>query len=220
MSYTRQRWRNGALREADLVGLIDDADANEIVQEEVEALYDLLVGAFDDYNITISGNLTPSAGTDTVDLPADFYKLRGVDWLHNGEWRDLARFELGERNERGTRRYTIRGTKLVIAPASVAPSTTVRLLYVPQCPTFSDDVTAFGVDFMGFEKRVIHSAAARFLTMEKSDTTKQDRAVSEIDQRIETMRSKRDANRPKQATDRKRDLRYYLRRGIPFEEIP
>lgn len=202
-----------------MAGLIESTDANAIIQEECGELYDMLVAGFQDYNITTGASQTVSAGQDYVSLPADFYKLRGVDLQSGADWVDMEPFSLSERNDLGTRRYMVHGDKLLIRPASEAPGTVVRLLYTPVCPPFTAD-TGTPFDDRGFAKRAILAAAIRFVQLEERDTGALERRLAAIDQRIEAMRMNRDSARPKRAQDTRRDLRYRLRHGYLPEELP
>lgn len=219
MAKTRLEYRTGILSAADMSGLVDSTELNPIVQEECEELYNRLVEAFEDYNVTISGELTPSAGTDYVSLPADFHKLRAVDWKQaDNTFTDMERFELTERNDLYTQRYTLMGDRLLIRPQELAPSTTVRVYYVPTCPQFSDDV-ATPFNDRGFYKRVFLSGAIRLKAIAEKSTSDLERQLAAIDKQLEKARSQRDSNKPKRMVDNRRGLEYAIRRGWTGEDI-
>lgn len=106
-------------------------------------VYDLLVQCWQDYYLTET-TLTTSSGSDSVNLPADFYKLRALDYQHSSTRHSaLRKFQLKERNHwnaglRGTAygpRYHYRiedGNPAVLRLLPEPTSAdTLRLFYIP-----------------------------------------------------------------------------------------
>lgn len=221
MAKTRLQYRTGILTAANMAsGEVDSTELNEIVQDKCDALYDKLVLAFDDYNITTSAELTPSAGTDYVSLPADFKHLRAVDrkMTDGVTFSDLPRFELSERNDLLDTRYTVFGDRLMIRPANVAPTTTVRLYYTPKNYAFVDDVTA-GFDDRGFFEWVYLAGAIKLKMMAEKDASDLERQLAAMDAAIEVIRARRDSANPKKMIDKRKGNFYYSRRGFGYEDI-
>lgn len=137
---------------SDIVGsyFITDAMLLGWLNASLAELHDLLVGASEDYQLsTATGTITSSAeGSNNFNLPADFYKCRGLDRDIGGRYTSLRPFSLLERNEGSdprfvrfpeegdAQRYRIGGSKCWIIPASAAPGT-YRLWYAPRYSALS-----------------------------------------------------------------------------------
>ena len=78
---------------------ISDSELNSYINSSCAELYDLIVGQHDDYYVT-SATLTISSG-NTVSLPSDFYKLRGLDYrVDANNYLTVKRFNFASRNLR------------------------------------------------------------------------------------------------------------------------
>ena len=139
-----------------------DAELLDLINAAVPELHDVLIAAYgEDYfhKTTSPAAFTPNLGSYA--LPADFYKLLGVDaesQPDNGDWWPLKRFgererTLGESSLPSTLillKYRLRGQNIFFAPA---PSSALRyrVHYAPQAPvllntTFSASDVDFGAD--------------------------------------------------------------------------
>ena len=96
---TLSELRTLALQRADKENsrFISTAEANNYINLAYGELYDLLVSQFADYYST-TVNFTLS-GTNTYALPADFYKIRGLDYLISANnYVTVFPFNFNERN--------------------------------------------------------------------------------------------------------------------------
>ncbi len=181
-------------------------------------LYDILIETFEDWNF-ISTLLAVSAATDTYALPADFYKLRGAEYLVSNapgayvvlrpfEWSERARFTTlspsGLNATGWDLYYCLRGSGVSGAQANVASLTfapyptgaaNIRVWYIQECPI----LTAGGnvVLPQGWEEYLAISAAAQALIKEESDPTNLLMRLAAMKERIVRMAPKRDADSPK-----------------------
>lgn len=207
---TLAQLRTRSRERADMVNstFITDSELNGYINYSYKALYDLLVEANEDYNLT-SGNLTISSG-NTIALPADFYKLRGVDDLSYGTTspRTCRKFNWNERNkfqpetlasadrlyEYSEVQYRIVGNTLFIEPEESAVRS-YKLWYIPTLPTLTaDGDLADGVQ--GWLEYVIVDAAIKCLVKEESDIRPLMTIKQEIQERITRMRHNRDQALP------------------------
>lgn len=143
----------GALRlqsqqRADLVGsqAVSTPEWNQYISQSVKELMDMLIAAYgNDYYVADPYEITLN-GASLYTLPADMYKLLGVDLQYSGSptgWVTLKRFEFIERNKysfpntpttiMGTTslRYRLVGEKLQLIPSNPAGQT-ARIWYIPK----------------------------------------------------------------------------------------
>lgn len=189
---------------------ISDTELTRLVNLKIRELYDMLVEARggDYYATEVVIPLVP--GTSRYPLPADFYQLLSVTI----EWAPQ-RFELmwpvgtmrqrvplqnwltwGEHEPKG---YKLRASQLEFLPVpTTAPN--VRLQYAPAFVDLVADADAFdGIN--GWEKMAAVGVAIEMLAIEKRNNGKLDQAYAEQVQRIETMKSERDAEAAKEVVD-------------------
>lgn len=143
--------RAAVRQRADMVNseFVSDDELSGYINNSLYSLYDLLVTTYgEDYFAKEVEVVTD--GSEFIDLPADFYKLLGVDVVVSGDQRvTLRQFNRMERNRSswlgGVRvaspwynvRYRLRAGKLWLTPT---PSTgqTLRLIYVPRLAPLCD----------------------------------------------------------------------------------
>lgn len=186
---------------------VSDSELNLYIAESYKELYDLLVKTNEDY-YTISTTLSLSAGESEISLPADFYKLRGVDYAvdaNQDRYITLRRYNFNERNLRNRAinniyygvdqlRYHLTNNKLELVPAGRA-SGNYRVWYVPAPSTLSDDAdTADGVS--GWLEYVVVDACIKALAKEESSTTMFEKQKMAMRERIENMAVNRDQGAP------------------------
>lgn len=159
---TLPQLRTASRQRADMVNstFITDAELNSYINASYFELYDLLVQKYgNDYYMTqysfqLQGNVS------RYDLPADFFKLLGVDLeISAGPdgYVSLRPFTLAERNRYSTAnvqtwigvtnlRYRLSGNKLWFTP-SPQTGQTIRIWYIPRLAELQDPVTVslFGV---------------------------------------------------------------------------
>ena len=121
---------------------ISDDEWRRMINRSYAELYDLVVTSAnsEDYFLK-SDTISLVNGTDSYDLPADFYKMRGVDINSGGTSTPLRRYNFSQRNVgslyaiASDMRYHVQGSKIFFNPT---PSTTdtVTLWYIPSPKKF------------------------------------------------------------------------------------
>lgn len=193
---------------------ITDAELDEIINSAWGELYDLLVGTFEDYNLS-SGTISVVSGTDTYSLASDFYKVRGVDLLISGaagNFVPLKRYEWSERGDlssvyRGATlvsggeslRYTIRGDatgnpKIVFAPVPDG-SYSVKVWYVPERVTLT--VVQDLILVASWEEFLVTLAAKMCLAKEENEVGHLEADLARLRARIAAAAGQRDADAPR-----------------------
>lgn len=190
--------RTRVLQAADLEGssFVTTAELNVMVNGSVDALYDLLVGVWEDYFAKdIAVTLT---GTSFV-LPVDFYKLGGLDGVgSDSRWFPVQEAPWAERNRwrnlQGARpedvRYTLRGNTLQFLPGFGTQSVTGSLSYIPLRPRLVGDTDSVDFPQQWEEWAVIH-AGLKCLTKAERDLTGLDYRMKMEDARIAKIAPKR-----------------------------
>lgn len=215
-TFTLAQLRTEVRRRADMETsqFIKDAELTSYINTSIAELYDLLVQKFgNDYFFnSYSFSLVP--GTESYNLPADFFKLLAVDiQLANGEYNTVKRFELNERNKynstvlRGVYgsswlRYRVAGSKLYFAPIPQS-SETIRIYYIPLPTTLVGDSDTFN-GYNGWEEYVLVDATIRCLNKEESDISSWMAAKKNLVVRIEEAAGNRDAGFSPRITDTRR----------------
>lgn len=202
--------RTSCKQQSDNVGqsFISDPEWNGYIQSSYQELYGLIVQKFgNDYFVQ-----TPATGytfvTDGVNqlftLPADFFKLLGVDLQLSapGYWASLKEFNFAERNK-----LSVTNTTIPMA------GQTIRLLYVPRLTVPTQDADAMdGVN--GWEEYIVADACIKALNKEETDVSVFMARKQELVQRIEAEAENRDAGSPATIADvygrRARAMQYRL----------
>jgi len=192
--------------------LSDDPEVDQYINDSAAEYYDLVVAQDPDYFL----NPTPFAislvaGTDTYGLPADFYKLRGVDTQLSAtanQWVTLEPFNWKQRNlynwapvnwnilgVANVKYHLIGETNGVDQIKFIPPSLTsqsVRVWYVPACPTLVAETDSInGVN--GWDEYIVVDAAIKLLQKEESDTSVLMARKAALLERINAMASGRDS---------------------------
>lgn len=166
---------------------ISDTDMLLLINDRYTELYDLLVDSFENYYSEYA-NLSIAPGTPTYDLPADFYKLLGVDYqVGNGAYITLRPYEEQERN-------------LDVTTAFSLPSGTVRINYIPAPTTYTALTDTFdGV--AGWDRLISLGVAIDILDAEESDSSALNKKFSQTYDRVVTMAQNRDTSSPSRISD-------------------
>lgn len=214
--------RTKARERADMEGsqFVTDTTLNGYITDSYKELYDLLVDAVEDYNLTASTQTISSGNSFAV--PSNFYKFRGLDDMtDSSNPRTVKKFMFAERNhyacinraywrdEFSDVVYRLEGNNVVILPPDTA-GRTYQLWYVstPVLPTIDADT----VDVInGFDEYIIVDAAIKCLIKEESDIRPLSKQKSDMLDRIERMKSNRDQGSPEKVTRvrSRRDGRYF-----------
>lgn len=202
--------RTAVRQRADMVNsqFVSDSELTGYINYSYKELYDLIVDANEDYNLT-SSTLTITTG-NTVSLPADFYKFRGLDDLSYGTSTPITvlKFNWNERNygsspiqdgrsgiyQYSSVRYRIIGNSLIIEPAESA-ARSYKLWYIPAVANLVNDADlADGVQ--GWLEYVIVDAAIKCLIKEESDIKPLSMIKGSLTERITRMKHNRDQALP------------------------
>ncbi len=178
--------------------------------------YSLVISIYEDefvvqapYSFTVT---VPGGGNDPVrvDLPADFYKMRGLDKDNNGEFFPIRKFQFLNRNrDRVNRpvwgmyppvRYRLWGNQILFDDANNAAGD-YRLWYIPLATVFTDTTTVVTFANQYREDYVVSEFARRCLIKEESDTSAVDADIARLADQIESFDRDRDAGEPEQITD-------------------
>lgn len=163
-------------------GFISDAEALAMFNECYAELYDELVGSFENYFVSES-NTTIAPGTDTYNLPADFYKIVGVDFeVNSGTFITLRPFDESARNQSITTNNTI-------------PSGTIRMRYIP-APRIYTALSQTMDGVAGWDRLVGLLMAMDMLDAEESDSSAIARKYARTLQRVRDMAAPRDTGMP------------------------
>lgn len=195
VTYTELLRRAKAKADMEFSDFIDSEEWLDIINSSTRKLYNKLVEADQDF-YTAARYIETNGTAKIYRLPADFYKLRGVDYEFNGRQRSMKRFSFRDRNnfENGenTIRYRVIGSQIHFEPTP--SSQTITLWIVPTFEGFTgdenDDEEFDGIN--GWEEYVVLDAAIQALIKEESDTSQLMAERSIIEQEIEAMKGDRD----------------------------
>lgn len=131
---------------------------------------------------------------DKFALPADFFKLLGVDVLYGGtnQWTSLRRFNVPERNK-----YS------AINSPIPAAGQTVRLLYIPRPTALSltTDTVPDALSMNGWDEYIVVDAALKAMAKEESDVSVLMARKQALVDRINAEADNRDAANPQRISD-------------------
>lgn len=206
LSWLRSRVRQ--IADMENSKFVSDSELLSFINDSAKKLYDILVSSNEDYSTLIVPFTISSGNTST--LPADCYKVRGIDYSYGGDWVPLRRFQFAERESYNVRSRTIIDLayrlvkdQIYILPQDKATGS-YRLWYVPELPDLALDAdTIDGKN--GFEEYVILDAGIKCKIKEESDTRELVQARNEALNRVTQMAQERDYGGP----DRVADVRRY-----------
>jgi len=199
-------------------GFVTPEEHDQYINLAAQTLYDILVSRYEDYymanpllfTVLAPNPLTPEAVAETS-LPADFYKLRGVDVQDSGsQWAPMRAFTFQERNTLqnpllllssniAANMYRLRANKLQILGVIASPFVG-RMWYIPKMNQLVAPTDTFdGVN--GWERHIIISVAIMMKQKEESDVSVLMVELEKIEDRIRNMADNRDAGAPERVTD-------------------
>jgi hypothetical protein len=174
--------------QADMVNsqFVTDAWLTERINAHYAGLYDILTSKGEDY-FTLPVSFVVDGSSDNYALPANFYKLHGVDYNLNGQTWPMKKFMFNERHK-----YNITTTKI--------PAQTLTLWVTPPITKLVDGSdTLDGVN--GWEEYIIYSAAIDARVKEESDISELVTLLAPVKLRIEAMGTDRDQGSPERIKD-------------------
>ena len=208
-SVTLAQIRTRARQKADMENsnYISAPELLNYINEAYYTWYDIIVEAFEDYYLPASPvEFTLPAGTDGLfDLPADFYKLAGLDraispgsdrfyTMKKTPWRSRTRTEntFPRYGLLPTITYRIFADKIQMTPFDAADGT-YNLWYIPTATPFvleTDSIETFN----GFENLLIVDVAIKMLLKEETDASMLMVERDRLTDALNKMRIDRDIN--------------------------
>ena len=176
------------------------------INEGVQQLHEKLIEAYGADYLEKSTTFT-TTGTDNVSLPADFFKLLGVDMNLAQGVATLSAYSRGERNAfrnatvsyRSLPQYKLSGSLLRLLPTPPT-GTTGTIWYVPVATVLVSGSDT--VDFPnGWERYVVLYAAIQAMLKEETDTSGLERQLGLLEEKLKSIIENRDAGQPMHATD-------------------
>lgn len=228
MSITLLQLRTQSRQMADMEDneFVSDNEINNYINFAIAELHDILVASYgEDYFLQSTQGTTTNQQPDYA-LPADFYKLRGVDVkLNASDWININKFNFNERNRYedfgawtllgiSNIRYRIMGSNIKFTPAPDG-STEYRIWYIPLATKLTDDADILN-DINQYSDYVIISAAMKMLSKEESDVSILMSERNRIIKRIEESAANRDASEPEAISDIQAEINdaiWYTTRG-------
>jgi len=193
-------------------GFVTNVELRSWINGSLAELYDLMVRVNKDFYVS-SNAISVSSGTAEYALPADFYRVVGVD-VEGGDGKtyNMQRFNFAERNQlqdsgvdRTRATYRIYDSNFHIVPEPNW-SGNVTLWYIPapkQFVTANNSEDSNSYDFVsGWEEYVVLDSLIKFAAKEESDASLYAAQKGALRQRIISMATDIDDNEP----DRVRDV--------------
>lgn len=200
-----------ARQRADMVNnnFIKDDELTQYINASVQELHDLLIGAYSSDYFIKTYDFATIASTDSYALPADFYKLKGVDIAMAGGHKYSARpFNFNERNRNEivswglingpSIRYRIVGDDLVFSPAPDA-AYSCTLWYIPTATPLVLDADTYSD--VAYSEYVVIDVAIKMLQKQETDVSGLSQQKNQMLKRIEAMAQNRDVDHPESVSD-------------------
>lgn len=161
---------------------ITENELTTYINQANEELYDYLIAAWEDYSVT-SSILTNDGTVNTLDVPVNCYKLRGLDRQISGEsWARIDRYNFKDRNQFvspfgiitnqlwNNVQYNWVGTDIQLIPQTQSAGT-YRIWFIPTLVLLVDDNDNIRSDLEKFADFIITSASIKCLAKEESDVS-------------------------------------------------
>lgn len=192
-----------------VAGFIADSatSLDAFINEGVQRLHEKLVEAYGEEYASSQQSFVTVGGQENYSLPADFFKLYGIDLPISGVRRTLRPHMRAERNgyrEGGVTwqmipRYSLAGDQFRLLPAP-AGGIQGTIYYAPVAPTLvlSTDTVNF---VNGWERYVVLHAAIQCLIKEESDVRDLRYELEKLERDLDGIKENRDAAFPRQVVD-------------------
>jgi len=200
--------RDSVRQRADMMNslFVSDAELNSYIQASYYELYDLLIQKYGDNYFVATPYTFSTTGAAQYALPADFYKLLGIDIkpsVSSVEAFPMKSFTFAERDSADYNgcgpRYRINGNNIWFTPLPSAGQT-IQLWYIPRATVpVEDGDTIDGIS--GWEEYVVIDAAIKCLQKEESDVSILMAQKNGLIVRLESVAENRDAGSPATVAD-------------------
>lgn len=212
MSITLAQLKSQARDRADMTNsqFVSDSELVNYINGSIAELHDLLIAAYDnDYFIT-EYSFNTAANTASYALPADFYKLRGVDTrIGSDQWFTIQPFNFNERNSQNELvtylaygnnfRYRLVGSNITFTPVPTSVYS-IKMWYIPVATKLSSDSDVLS-DLNQFSEYVIVDAALKMAAKEEADVSVLAAQKADLRRRIEVMGQNRNADKSDSISD-------------------
>lgn len=185
---------------------VPTAELTRQINGSIAELYDLLVSVNKDFYLS-SNNISVVSGTETYALPADFWRVQGVDVLSSGKYYPMPRFNFAERHQLQdsgdvirSARYRVMGSNLRIRPKPTWTGTAV-LWYIPAPAQLVNDSDTFD-GIAGWEEYVVVDCCIKLAQKREEDASLLVKLKGDLVARIRSSACERDDAEP----DRVRDV--------------
>lgn len=190
---------------------VGDTELRDYINSSIAELHDILVQSYGSEYFNITYLFTTTEGQDSYPLPADFYKVNGVDVKLNGQdFISVKRFNFNERNRYNditiwnlsgipSIRYRVIGANLVFSPKPDG-LTDVKMWYTPVAAKLSADSDTLN-DFNQYSEYIITDVAIKMMQKEESDVQVLMAQKQALLQRITYASQNRDAGDPESVSD-------------------
>lgn len=209
--------RTRALQLADMEysDYIDTAELKDIVNEQCQALWDLLLASRGHEYYAEEKSFTTTASKSLYPLPGDFYQstiftiddgnyVRNLETFEEQEIAQLKAYELATAQNFYNIKYRIRGSNVELRPTPQTTGWVVTVRYVPVMPRLVKNSDSFdGIN--GWEKWAELGAAVEMLVKEESDPGPMKSEQARVEARIRALAPTRDAGRPARIVDTRGD---------------
>lgn len=201
---------------------ITESELTSLINASYAELYDIIVLTGQDY-FTIKLPFTmASADAGVYNLPDNFYKFKGLDYLLGAFFITIYPFDWTERNDQQRAvnllsgldiRYRIMGTTLHIEPRDNATGS-YQLWYIPAyTPLIADtDIVDTQITRQNWEEYIVADVAAKILDKEESNSDRLVAAKERIRMRITEFAADRDIDQPMKVSDTGRGRRRWWTR--------
>jgi hypothetical protein len=189
---------------------VSDAEILDYIDSAYTALYDQITMLYEQYNMTFATIIT-LADTQIYNLPANFYKLMGIDAaITGGKKISLNRIEWAERNNSwedaasvsdfGTNlEYNILGNTLMLNPAPLS-GIELTVWYTPVAPKLTTSTQIIdGIN--GWEEFIVLECCVRIYEKQEMDPSSFVRQKKEMMERMQEVGQNRDAGTPRKVSD-------------------
>jgi hypothetical protein len=229
MSLTLAELRTLCKQRADMERsfFIKDPEWNQYINDSLAELHDLMITLYEDYFITESPVTITVAQNGTYALPADFYKMRGVDMRlgAQAQYFTVDKFNFNERNKYQNDtalgsiigpsvRYRVVGNNIIFSPVPQGASQ-FRLWYIPTTAKLVNDTDTLDT-YNAYHEYVVIDTALKARIKEESDIAELAAQKAAIIKRIEDSAINRDADKSETVQDVYAEVDYFytLRRGV------
>lgn len=189
---------------------VSDSELTGYINSSIAELHDLFIASYNDDYFMEQYEFVSDGINVAFDLPADFYKVRGVDCkFANNSWATVKRFNFNKRNDDNNFAWNLSGLpyleyRLVgnqirfnrVPDANVS----FRIFYHPVATKLVDDSDTLD-DLNGYSEYVVVDTAIKMMQKEESDARVLMAQKEALRQRIISMVANRDANEPASVTD-------------------